>query len=190
MPETSQQKATEFLKLTRSVVRTLRHGPREMALAVSGFVLLGATTLLPKADPRLPESLQQIWSAFPLVLSAAGVVLLAWSIVRVWRTVTAPLPDPGAPKPPAIKGATSFGPHEGELFSRLGRDRELAQLRGWILDDRVPLVALMGESGVGKTSLLRSGLEYCLRDDLLNDEKVRVFYWEARPSDAAASLLR
>jgi hypothetical protein len=54
----------------------------------------------------------------------------------------------------------AFGPEDGLLFQRLGRDHELAQLLSLTLNDQIPLIVVMGESGVGKTSLLRAGLPY------------------------------
>ena len=35
----------------------------------------------------------------------------------------------------------------------VGRTEELRTLRGWVLDERSPLVAILGMGGIGKTSL-------------------------------------
>jgi Leucine-rich repeat (LRR) protein len=175
-------KAEGFVAGSRKVVQILRYGPRELALAVVGFLLLGAIALL----PQLGEMLPFLAPALPWLtaaLAVPGLFLLGLSIRRIWKKAVAPLPE-GKPKPAAIKGPAPFGPQDAELFARLGRNDDLDKLRGWILDDQKPLLALMGESGVGKTSLLRAGLARHLQDD-----KVPVLYWEALPTEPEAKLL-
>lgn len=179
---TPDTKAEGFVAGTRKIVQFLRYGPRELALALLGLLLLGAIPLLPK----LAEWLPIVAPALPWmtgVLAVLGLLLLGFSIRRIWKKAVAPLPE-GKPKPAAIKGPAPFGPQDAELFARLGRNDDLNKLRDWILDDQKPLVALMGESGVGKTSLLRAGLAHHLQDD-----KVPVLYWEALPTDPEAKLL-
>jgi hypothetical protein len=90
-------------------------------------------------------------------------------------------------RPASIKGPSSFGPQDGELFLRLGREHELGELLGLVLDDQVGLIVLMGESGAGKTSLLRSGLYELL--DKHQQPRVPCAYWEVLPSDAQNALL-
>jgi AAA+ ATPase superfamily predicted ATPase len=87
-------------------------------------------------------------------------------------------------RPAAIKGPMAFTPEDGPLFRRLCREDELAKLLSHVLDNQIPLVVTMGESGVGKTSLLRAGLS-----NALAQKSVRYIYWEALPSDPAARLL-
>ena len=78
----------------------------------------------------------------------------------------------------------AFGPEDGLLFQRLGRDHELAQLLSLTLNDQIPLIVVMGESGVGKTSLLRAGLSY-----ILKGQNVQYIYWEALPTESPERLL-
>ncbi|MEA2563228.1 MAG: hypothetical protein QOH06_4732 [Acidobacteriota bacterium] len=179
---TPDNRAEDFVASTRKIVQILRYGPRELALALLGFLLLGAIPLLPK----LAELLPFLTPALPWVtgvLVVLGLFLLGFAAWRIWKKAVAPLPE-AKPKPAAIKGPAPFGPQDAELFARLGRNDDLNRLRDWILDDQKPLVALMGESGVGKTSLLRAGLAHHLQDD-----KIPVLYWEALPTDSEAKLL-
>ncbi|HVG09102.1 MAG TPA: AAA family ATPase [Thermoanaerobaculia bacterium] len=179
---TPDNRAEDFVASTRKIVQILRYGPRELALALLGFLLLGAIPLLPK----LAEPLPFLTPALPWitgVLVVLGLFLLGFAAWRIWKKAVAPLPE-AKPKPAAIKGPAPFGPQDAELFTRLGRNDDLNRLRDWILDDQKPLVALMGESGVGKTSLLRAGLAHHLQDD-----KVPVLYWEAVPTEPEAKLL-
>jgi hypothetical protein len=164
-----------FVEAVRKVVQTLRYGPRELTLATFGLLLLALPSVLPKEQGFFKPVLA--W------LPWVGVLLLAVAAWLIWRKVVAPVPE-GKPKPAAIKGPAAFGPHDAELFARLGRNEDLDRLRDWILDDQKPLVALMGESGVGKTSLLRAGLESHLKGDA-----VQVIYWEALPTDPEEGLL-
>jgi ABC-type dipeptide/oligopeptide/nickel transport system ATPase subunit len=168
-------KPEDFVQAVRKVVQTLRYGPRELTLTTLGLLLLA----LPKVLPKVPESLKPVLDWIPWL----GVFLLALAAWLIWRKVAAPVPE-GKPKPPAIKGPAPFGPYDAELFARLGRNEDLDRLRDWILDDQKPLVALMGESGVGKTSLLRAGLESHLKGD-----EFQVIYWEALPTEPENGLL-
>ncbi len=93
--------------------------------------------------------------------------------------------DTGQVQAAAIKGPLAFTEQDGELFRRLGRETELVQLVGFLDNDQIGLVVVMGESGAGKTSLLRAGLS-----NVLKDRDVGFLYWEALPEDPAAGLLR
>ena len=78
---------------------------------------------------------------------------------------------------------------DGEIFSQLGRETDLSKILGWLLDSQICFTALKGESGAGKTSLLRAGLAYTLARE---KEKYGVIpiYWEARPENPTEELLR
>src|SRR5262245_28943473 len=173
-----------FVEQVRKLVRLLRYGSRELPLAAAGILLLGGARwvqALKNLPPKLPASAMP-WIVVSLGLVGGLCLLLAtW---KIWRKVVAPLPESGGAKLPALKGASSFGPQDAELFARLGRTAELGRLRDWILDDQKPLVVLMGESGVGKTSLLRAGLAHALASDA-----IPVIYWEAQPTDSETGLL-
>ena len=138
---------------------------------------------------KLPGEFQRIVERFhlPELFIAAAFISLVALIFLISRFA-----HPGERVdrigPSAIKGPMSFGPstEDGELFQQLGRTSELSQLLGWVLDDRIPLVAVMGTSGAGKTSLLHSGLEYLLRS---RNPPIDCAYWEALPSDPVTGLL-
>lgn len=165
-----------FVHAVRKLVQTLRYGPREFSLATIGLLLFALASAAPA------EGGEPLKQALPWI-RLAGLLFLALAAWLIWRKVVAPVPE-GKPKPPAIKGPAPFGPHDAELFARLGRKDDLDRLRAWILDDQKPIVALVGQSGVGKTSLLRAGLEGHLKGD-----DVQVIYWEALPTDPEEGLL-
>lgn len=175
------QKYVYWVDQIHKAVRILRHGPREAGLTLLGLLFLASSKGLPDSA-ALPEVLRDPlnWVRWSLIF--LGLSCLALASWKVWAKAVAPLPAAGS-KPAAIKGASAFGPQDAELFSQLGRSEELGHLRNWILDDQVPLIAVMGESGVGKTSLLRAGLADSLRDD-----GVECFYWEARQVDDEGDL--
>src|SRR5262249_37942622 len=117
----------------------------------------------------------------PAPLWGTALVCLGLAARRILREGVPPLAEEEAKL--ALKGAASFTPEDAELFAQLGRGDEVEQLRAWIVDDQNPFLVLMGESGVGKTSLLRAGLPHALgKGDL------ETIYWEALPTDAAAGL--
>ena len=124
-----------------------------------------------------------IWVMYPL----AGLVLL-YAAGRLWRQSRPLAFEPSLPKPSAIKGPMSFGLQDGALFSQLGRASEINKLVEWIQAEQIPFIVVMGESGAGKSSLLRAGLEYTLKQHQA-DSGVLPVYWEAFPQDPMATLL-
>lgn len=185
MAEPLLPRTTTFLLRVRSIVAFWRYGQREQRLALAGFASFAvavAVSTVPGVWPSVllpPEA--RHWLPWPFWLG--GAVCLALAALQVNRRVTAPLPPPEA-RVSALKGPGSFTPDDAQIFAQLGRGSELAQLRTWILDDQIPLVVLMGESGIGKTSLLRAGLA-----DFLKDERIETVYWEASPSAPGEGLL-
>jgi hypothetical protein len=79
----------------------------------------------------------------------------------------------------------AFAPHDGALFRRLGREAEIATLLDRILDEQVGLLVVMGESCLGKTSLLRAGLPSALE----RQPPIEYDYWEAVADRAATEPL-
>ena len=143
------------------------------------ILLFGAAKFLPDI---LPKSWQLGWAQ--VGLAAAAVLLLGWAVFRIWKQAVPSVLAPAEPRPAAIKGPMPFTPEDAPLFRRLCREDELAKLLGHTLDDQVSLVVMMGESGAGKTSLLRAGLS-----PVLAIKGVRCIYWEALPSDPETRLL-
>ncbi|MBK8038692.1 MAG: ATP-binding protein [Verrucomicrobiaceae bacterium] len=80
-----------------------------------------------------------------------------------WRRLELP---PRPPPPPALPllGPRPFTLAQGDLFQLLERRNEIDQLINAVQDSTVALVAVRGESGAGKTSLLRSGFAWQLQN--------------------------
>jgi hypothetical protein len=175
--------AEEFVAQLRQFVWRMRRGRREVAAATIAALLFGAGTWLLNLS-NLPVILTGFSSYMAYSLYLTGGLLLVWAGYRIWQqAVPPPLPSP-EPRPAAVKGPMSFGPEDGALFQLLGREHELAHLLGLILNDQIPLVMVMGESGVGKTSILRAGLTH-----ILKDQHVQYLYWEAIPTQSPERLL-
>jgi Leucine-rich repeat (LRR) protein len=87
--------------------------------------------------------------------------------------------------PNAIKGLMAFTAEDGVLFRRLEREVELAQLKSHVSNPQTSLLVMMGESGSGKTSLLRAGLS-----NILKDTEVKYIYWEALPHESVVGLIK
>jgi Leucine-rich repeat (LRR) protein len=117
-------------------------------------------------------------------LLAVGAILLAWTVFRIWKQAIPPELPPPETRPAAIKGPMPFTREDAELFRGLGRRAELETLLAYVLDEQIPLVGVMGESGVGKTSLLRAGLSSGLAQ-----RNIRMVYWEALPNNPKERLL-
>jgi len=158
----------------------------EAALALAAVLFWLGTSLVGWLSEEV-QAFVKSWRGdliIPGAFYAAGLGFLIFGVYRIWKlTYIPPLPAP-ANRPSAIKGPLAFTPEDGELFRKLDREDELRKLLGYVLDDQVGLVVLMGASGAGKTSLLRAGLT-----DILKETGVAYHYWEARPTDSRQSLL-
>jgi hypothetical protein len=175
LPEPDQ--ARELAARVRQVARFLRSSPAETILVFAALLSAAAATWLalfelPKlfADVVPKEVWQRISSSASLALFLTSGLLILWAGLRFWKVLTPAIDTPDAIRPSALKGPMAFGPHDADLFRRLGRETETATLLDWILDDRAGLIILMGESGAGKTSLLRAGLPVSLRQLHLSDD--------------------
>ncbi len=56
-----------------------------------------------------------------------------WGANIIRKKIIKP-PNPKNPKPSVIKGPNSFGPQDGELFLKLGREKELSHLLNYVLE--------------------------------------------------------
>jgi hypothetical protein len=189
-----------FSAAVKDWIRSRRYGPAWKPPAIIGVGLLALWLASDKAAKLLRKPYGE-WAQACLLVGGLGC--LAWSVWKISRTPIGP--ERSGERPSALKGASSFdsSPEDARLFSRLGRDEQLGILRSWLENDQVPLIVIYSESGTGKTSLLRAGLEGSakLTQSMLAGTAVkggqedgpastlRVIYWEATPADAEAGLL-
>lgn len=179
------QQLQQFASL---IVSTLKSPSRENAALVFATILFILSHYFIKL---LPGGLQEFGETIygkkiiPGILLAVGLISFIYFIYRKWKLVQSPSSQPITDQPSAIKGAQAFTPADAELFRKLGRENTLKELLGYLEDDQVCLVGLMGKSGAGKTSLLRAGLT-----DIIKDKNVNYHYWEAVPTDSEQALLR
>jgi hypothetical protein len=176
-------RAQELVAQLRQVIWMLRSGRKEVVAGALGIALFpaGAWLLTHPNHSPVPTDFSN-YVAYSLWV--VGVLLWVYVYYRIRQQAVPPPPPLPELPPAAIKGPMAFGPNDGTLFRRLGRETELTQLLSLILDDQIPLVVVRGESGVGKTSLLRAGLTH-----ILKDQNVQYLYWEAVPTQSPERLL-
>jgi hypothetical protein len=164
----------DLINKLRVFFYALRQGQKEKVLATLVVALYVAAAYL-----------RQEWKEFPQAAYLAYVLCVAfalWLIYRVWKQATPPPPPAAGPVPSAIKGLLPFTAADGLLFAQLGRHIELQQLLALAQNEQIAISAVRGESGAGKTSLLRAGLSYTLGEQ-------QCVYWEAVPENAPLALL-
>jgi hypothetical protein len=182
VPDYIAQASTLVFK-TRQIIQALKRGPTEVVLFTFAIACFSAATIGLGFEP-VKDLLQHRIEAARYLLLAIGAILFVWAVIRIWRQAIPPeLPPPEA-RPAAIKGPMPFTREDGALFRKLGREDDLSKLLGYVLDDQIPIITVMGESGAGKTSLLRAGLSH-----ILAQKSVRYIYWEALPTDPVDRLL-
>jgi Leucine-rich repeat (LRR) protein len=185
-----QELSQQLQQSVNSIVRFVKARKREEATISLAALLSWLGYSFPKLlTPELHDWISS-WRysgllIIPGIFYTAGAVFLCYGGYRIWQLVLTPDLPPPKDRPSAIKGPIAFAPADGELFRRLGREDELGKLLGFIEDDQVRLVVLMGASGVGKTSLLRAGLT-----DILKNKGIDYHYWEAMPTSPGQRLLR
>jgi hypothetical protein len=103
-----------------------------------------------------------------------AVMFLAAAVTFVVKRLTGPYLGPGG-----IQGPSPFinDKRDAELFRKLGRSAEIASLRRDAVNDQIRLIVVTGEAGCGKTSVLRSGLQWEVR----KEDNIEVCYWSASP---------
>ena len=176
-----EKAGSKSLQNVRHLVQTIRQGPRELAVAIFGVACFAA----PKAA-EIAGLTKLFGGSSPYVngFYGLGTAAFGWVVFRTWRLALPTATPSLEPRPTAIKGPGAFGAQDGTLFRRLGREAELSRLYDYVVDDAVALVIVVGESGAGKTSLLRAGLS-----NVLEQAKIGYAYWEAVPSDPESGLL-
>lgn len=177
-------------ELVRSI-QILRYGKREQRVGIItiGTAVVGVALLQAKRS-MVGERVAQIIGHRPIEI--AGLLFIGMSVVGfvvllvlLAHKATPPPVFTEALGPSVVKGPLAFGPQDGQIFLQLGRRRELETLLGYILEPKIGTVGVFGESGSGKTSLLRAGLP-----ETLKNRGVRFIYWEATPSNPEVDLLK
>ena len=118
-----------------------------------------------------------------ILLILVAIALIVWAFYRAWKIALPTIIHEYKPSH-AIKGLMAFNAEDSDLFRKLERNRELTEISQYINNPQEKIIVLMGESGAGKTSLLRAGLAN------LKPEKSIYIYWEAFPDMAETSLLK
>ena len=178
-------KANKLSNLARKIVQIIRFGSREKKVFFAAAVCLVVAIAVGAVElPVFNDYNSQIQWALRI---AAGFLFII-GLVLVWQQVIPPPAVESVAKPRAIKGPLAFTVQDGELYAQLGRTNEIQELRDLILNDQVSVVTVIGESGTGKSSLLRAGIEFVLTADE-GPNRREVIYWEALPDNPIEGLL-
>lgn len=184
MPVSATMGWRELRERLRRFVWEIRRGGAERRLIASLLLagcLLTWLSIGPGHDLLSKKPLDYIrW-----VTAAIALVFMTWLLLRYSRLALTPPVELAPEAPSAVKGAEPFGVYDKQLFKKLGRGEDLRVLLSHVLDDQRPVTVVMGPSGVGKTSLIRAGLEAHLT---ATTPPNRVTYWEAVPTDAKSRL--
>jgi hypothetical protein len=186
--------AVKLVRKIRDLVQFLKYSPTDLWVAFLAVAALAGGAWLGGAGASRPTQLvfldEALWQAFTrygsLGLYVLTILLVIWIIFRIWRRLTPPPKIDNSLQATAIKGPLSFGPHDADLFRRLRREEDTAMLLNHILNDQISFLVVSGESGAGKTSILRAGLPPVLTGQ---DPPIEYHYWEAVPSDAERRFL-
>ncbi len=156
-PEEAQawlEKSERFVKL---VAENLRYGSwtkRFVTIGSAAFLALNPMSAGKAAElVGVRELPKEYTSVFWLGMGAIGVGAVGAAIVTLPKRTFEPVPDRQA-----IKGLRSFELKDAEIFKRLERGRDLQEVLDAVDTADLRLFVLMGESGVGKSSLLQAGL--------------------------------
>jgi len=184
--------AEEVTAWLRETVRSLRHSSLHASLVLFALLSFTAAWLVRGDQAKQIGSywLNGDWQRFSesasLILFVIGLAFFAWAVIRIWREATPPPESADAFRPTVIKGPLAFGPQDAEIFRRLGRENDTATLLNLILDEQIGLIVVKGDSGAGKTSLLRAALPGLLAKQV---PPIEYHYWEAIPEQAQTGLL-
>ncbi len=146
----------------KNLARRLRYGILEEKLFIAGGLFFLTTAVFRSYVKNISPLTIRYADKLSLVLIALGLACFG-KLAYQYLCKRVLSKNQFFPVNNAIKGLGQFIDEDGELFSKLGRDQQLHQLRTWVQDTQIPLVVVRGESGVGKSSLLRAGLFHVLK---------------------------
>jgi hypothetical protein len=156
-PEDAQawlEKSERFVKL---VAENLRYGSwskRCVTLGVGAFVGLNPISAGKVAEVLGVRELPNWYgTAFGMGMGGIAIASVGAAISTLPKRTLEPVPERQA-----IKGLRSFEQKDAEIFQRLERQRDLQECLDALNTEDLKLFLLLGESGVGKSSLLQAGL--------------------------------
>ena len=185
--------ASDLTARIREIIQQLRHSSKATALVVAALAAAGVGALIGSDQAKqfgrfiFADDWQKISGYSSIALFILSGLLFAAVLILLWREYIPPPEVKDPVQPTVLKGPMAFGPHDAELFRRLGREAEAGTLLNWILDVQIGLIVIKGISGAGKTSLLRAGLPGML---LKQSPPIEYHYWEAVPDQAVTGLLK
>lgn len=155
--------------------------PRRILNVTLGATFLGAMIVVSLLVAQLLKQPGTDRRGYIYSIAAAvvvGVAALFWLVLGSRRSH--PIESIGA-----LRGLLPYSEADGKIFSQLGRDMEVRSCLNYLEDSKNAVVVIHGQSGAGKTSLLRAGIKHQVH---ARQPEVPCIYWAAVKEDAAAAL--
>ncbi|MBW4419923.1 MAG: hypothetical protein KME13_11940 [Myxacorys californica WJT36-NPBG1] len=157
-PEEAQdwlEKSEKFVKL---VAENLRYGSwSKRFVTIGGVAFLALNPISAQKVGELFFGMRDLpeWYVPAFWMGMGGVTIgaVGAAVVTLPKRILEPVPERQA-----IKGLRSFEQKDAEIFKRLERQRDVQDCLDALDTEDLRLFLLMGESGVGKSSLLQAGL--------------------------------
>ena len=157
LPEETQawlERSEKFVKLAAENLRYGSWAKRFVTIGGVAFVALNPISAGKAAEfIRVRELPKWCVNAFWMGMGGVAIGAVGAAIVTLPKRTLEPVPERQA-----IKGLRSFEQKDAEIFKRLERQRDVQDCLDALDTKDLRLFLLMGESGVGKSSLLQAGL--------------------------------
>lgn len=137
---------------------------RIIAMLIIGFNQASITKVAEFFNyQETPSWLTITWLQYNIAWGGIIFFIFVWAVWRRVKEMTITV-NPPAPQNPAIKGLLAFNENDSEIFKNLERNNDIQTIQSALLDAHYRIGILIGDSGTGKTSFLKAGLNPALKE--------------------------